>query len=77
MFKVAGLLLLNQIFENADIFVLRNFDSERSIGVIAENKAIERKKWRGIKSYDRFDLFRGIKSDSKEEIVATYLAPLL
>ena len=57
MVEVAGFLLLNQIFEDTDIFDLWNFDSECSIGVITENKAIEGKKWRGIKSYGRFDLF--------------------
>lgn len=37
-------------FENADILVLRNFDSEELVGVITEKKAIqvERKNWRGI-----------------------------
>ena len=34
-------LLLNQVFEDADIFVLRNFDSEHPIGIVAKNKAIE------------------------------------
>ena len=57
MIEVGGLFLLNQVFEDADIFVLRNFDSEESVGVITENKAIERKKLREIKRYDRFDLF--------------------
>jgi len=57
MVEVGGFLLLDQIFEDADIFGLRNFDSECSIGVVTENKAIERKKWRGIKSYNLFDLF--------------------
>ena len=57
MAEVGNLLLLNPIFEDVNIFVLWNFDSEISIGVITENKAIERKKWCGIKSYDRFDLF--------------------
>jgi hypothetical protein len=54
MVEVRGLLLFDQFFEDADIFDLRNFDSEGSIGVIAENKAIEREKWRKIKSYGHF-----------------------
>jgi len=41
MIEVAGHLLLNQIMEDADIFGLRNFDSEGQVGVIAENEAIE------------------------------------
>ena len=57
MVEVRGLLLLYQLFEDADIFVLQNFDSEESVGVITKNKAIERKELRGIKRYDRFDLF--------------------
>jgi hypothetical protein len=57
MVEARSLFLLNQVFEDADIFVLRNFNSKESDGVITENKAIERKKLRGIKSYDRFDLF--------------------
>ena len=42
MVEVVGLLLLNQVFEDANIFGLLNFDSEESVGVITENKAIER-----------------------------------
>ena len=57
MVEVRGLLLLNQVFEDADFFVLRNFDSEYPIGVVTENKAIERKELRGIRSYDRLDPF--------------------
>ena len=57
MVEVRGLLLLYQLFEDADIFVLQNFDSEESVGVITENKAIERKELGGIKRYDRFNLF--------------------
>jgi hypothetical protein len=51
MVELGGPLLLNPIFEDVDIFVLWNFDSERSIGVITENKAIERKKWCGFKTW--------------------------
>ena len=57
MIEVVGLFLLNQVFKDADIFVFRNLDSEESVGVITENKAIEPKGLRGIERYDRFDLF--------------------
>ena len=50
------IFLLNQVFEDADIFNLRNLNSENLIGVVTENKAIERKESRGIKSYDCLDL---------------------
>ena len=49
--------LLNQVFEDTDFFVLRNFDSEYPIGVVTENKTIERKELGGIRSYDRLDPF--------------------
>ena len=57
MVEARSLFLLNQVFEDADIFGLRNLDSEGPVGIVPENKAIERKKLGGIKSYDRFDLF--------------------
>jgi hypothetical protein len=38
---VRGLLLFDKFFEDADIFVLRNFDSEGPVGVITEKKAVE------------------------------------
>ena len=41
MVEARGLLLFNQVSEDADIFVLRNFNSEGSVGVVTENKAIE------------------------------------
>ena len=49
-------LLLNQAFEDADIFVLQNFDSKHPLGIVTVNKAIEWKKLGRIKSYDRLDL---------------------
>jgi hypothetical protein len=55
--EVRGFLLLNQVFEDADIFGLRNFDGEHPIGVITENKTVEREKLRLIKNYDCLDLF--------------------
>ena len=39
--EVRGLFLLDHFFEDADIFVLRNFDSEHIIFFVAENKAVE------------------------------------
>jgi len=45
---------INLIFEDADLVVLRNFDSKGPVGDVAENKA---KKLSGIKSYDSLDLF--------------------
>ena len=50
-------LLLNQVFEDADIFGLRNLDSEHPIGIVAKNKAIERKMLGGIEGNDGLDLF--------------------
>ena len=47
---MGGVLLLNQIFEDADIFGLLDFDSECPIGVVAENKAVEREKLYLIRS---------------------------
>ena len=38
---MGGLLLFNQVFEDADIFGLWDLDSECSIGFVAENEAIE------------------------------------
>jgi hypothetical protein len=40
--EVRGLLLLNQIFKDADVVSIRNFDSEHPIAAIANNEAVER-----------------------------------
>ena len=56
MVEVVGLLLLNQVFEDADIFGLQNLDRKHPLGIVTVNKAIERKKLGGIRSYDRLDL---------------------
>ena len=42
MVEVRGLFLLDQVFEDADVVSLRNFDSEGPVGVITEKKAVER-----------------------------------
>jgi hypothetical protein len=39
--ELRGLLLLDLVLENADVFVLRNFDSEHIIFFVTENKAVE------------------------------------
>ena len=80
MVEVRGLLLLNQVFEDADIFSLVYFDSEYPIGVVTAKKAVEREKLCGIKidQEPRLSaLLEGSKVVLKEKIVVTYLAPLL
>ena len=57
MVEVAGLLLFNQIFEDADVVSLRNSDSEHPIWVITEKKAVEGEKLRGTKSPGCLDHF--------------------
>ena len=57
MIKVTGLLLLDQIFENADIFGPGDFDSEHPIGVITNNKAVEREKLREVRSRECLGYF--------------------
>ena len=57
MVEVRGLLLLNQVFEDADVVSLRNFDSEHPIEVITVKKAVEREKLCGIKSRGCLDHF--------------------
>jgi hypothetical protein len=56
--KVRSLLLLNQLFEDADSFVLQNFDSEHPIEMITENKAVEREKLSGIEKWKRLNYFQ-------------------
>lgn len=65
MLEAMGLFLLDQVFEDADVFGLRNLDSKRLIKVVTENKAVEGEKLRGI------GCFRNLKGGSKENIVAT------
>ena len=48
MTEVRSILLLNQVFEDADTFVLWDFDSDKPIRVITEKKAVEQKKLCGI-----------------------------
>jgi len=44
MSESVGLFLLDQVFENADVFRLRNFDGEDFLRiVIAKEEAVERK----------------------------------
>jgi len=41
MVKVRALCLFDYFFEDADIFVLQNLDSEYPIGIITNNQAVE------------------------------------
>ena len=41
---MGGLLLFNQVFEDADIFGLWDLDSESAFRVVTENEAVERNK---------------------------------
>ena len=71
MIKVRGLFLLDQVFEDADVFGLRYLDSKRLIQLVTENKAVEGEKLRGVGHYS------GLKDDAKENVVATYQGALL
>jgi hypothetical protein len=55
--EVRGFLLLDPLFEDADIFGLLNFDGERLRAVVTENKAVEREKLGGIEYSGRLNLF--------------------
>jgi hypothetical protein len=55
--EVRGFLLLNQVFEDADILSLRNFDGEHLLAVVAMNKTVEREKLGGIEYSGRLNLF--------------------
>ena len=51
MSESVGLFLLDQVFENADVFRLRNFDCEDFLRVvIAEEEAVEREQSRRSQS---------------------------
>jgi len=67
--EIWDLFLLDQVFENADIFGLRNLDSKRLIRLVTENKAVEREKLRGI------GYFRNFKEVRKRNII-TYKGAL-
>jgi hypothetical protein len=43
--SVSYLVLLNQLLENADVVVFRNFDGEKCISFVAEEVAPERQEW--------------------------------
>ena len=55
MIEARGLFLLDQVFEDADIFGLQNFDSEELIRLLidSEKETVEREKLRRIGSCDR------------------------
>ncbi|KAI0302880.1 hypothetical protein B0F90DRAFT_1713211 [Multifurca ochricompacta] len=59
MIEATGLFLLDQAFEVANIFGLRNIDHEELIRlpIDAENGTVEREKLRGIGSCDRLARF--------------------
>jgi hypothetical protein len=57
---------LDQVFEVADVFGLRNLDSKRLIRLVTENKAVGGEQLRGVGHYIDF------KDESKENIMATY-----
>ena len=42
MIEVWGLFLLDQVFEDADVFGFQNLDREHLIQLVTENKAVER-----------------------------------
>lgn len=50
MIEVMGLFLLDQVLEDADIFGLRNLDSECLIWFVTENKAVEWEELGGVRS---------------------------
>jgi len=54
MIEARGLFLLDQVFEDADVFGLQNLDREDFRRVASKNKAVERK---GTGSYDRLVYF--------------------
>ena len=68
MFEAMGLFLLDQVFEDADIFGLRDLDSKCLIQVkcptrlVTENDAVEQEKLRWIHSPY---ICRGLKDSSK------------
>ena len=41
MIEARGLVLLDQVFEDADVFALLNFDCERLTRLVTENNAVE------------------------------------
>ena len=55
MIEARGLFLLDQFFEDADVFGLQNLDSEDLTRLLidSENETVEREKLRGIGSCDR------------------------
>ena len=55
MIEARGLLLLDQVFEDADVFGLQNLDREdlTPLPIDSENETVEGEKLRGIGSCDR------------------------
>ncbi len=41
MIEVRGLFFLDQFFENANVFGLRNLDGKHHIRLVTKNKAVE------------------------------------
>jgi hypothetical protein len=50
---VRSIFLLDQVFEDADVVILRNFDSEHLLSVVAKNEAVEREEvgWINLVDY--------------------------
>ena len=59
MIEIRGLFLLDHLLEDADVFGLQNFDRERLIQLVTENKAVEQEK------LHRIGFFRDLKRGSK------------
>ena len=70
MIESTRILLLDLVFEDADVFALRNLHSEHLILSITDNEAIEREQFRGVGYVDHS--FRGVQTRK----LATYQALL-